>query len=152
MKRMRMRTDGLLTLVLVTSMLWVSCMCAGDMVALTTIYQGVAAFDFKASCETIKKQPKWGGEGAPPLSLEDAIKMARKATGCIQEKLLTVELSRIINRAHLDDDTNWYYKITFSRAPKFPEDVVILFDGTAIFPQRAKPVNGVGRPDFGEGP
>jgi len=72
MKRMRMRTDGLLTLVLVTSMLWVSCMRAEDM--------------------------------------------------------------------------------AFPRAPKFPEDVVILSDGTAIFPQRAKPVNGVGRPDFGEGP
>jgi len=133
-----MRTVRMVAIILVTTFLSGSRVFAEEMVTLTTVYQGVNAFDFKALRSTINKQPKWEGEGLPSLSLDNAVKNAKKNLEGSEKKLLTVELSRIIDPKKITDDSKWYYKITFSsNQRKFPEDVVVLFDGTVILPERS---------------
>lgn len=133
-----MRTVRMVALILVTSGLWGTRVFADEIVTLTTVYQGVNAFDFKALRSTINKQPKWDGEGLPSLSLDNAVKNAKKSLDGSEKKLMMVELSRIVDPKRITEDTKWYYKITFSsNQRKFPEDVVVLFDGTVILPERA---------------
>jgi len=128
----------MVALILVTSGLWGTRVFADEIVTLTTVYQGVNAFDFKALRSTINKQPKWDGEGLPSLSLDNAVKNAKKSLDGSEKKLMMVELSRIVDPKRITEDTKWYYKITFSsNQRKFPEDVVVLFDGTVILPERA---------------
>jgi len=99
----------MVALILVTSFISGSRVFAEEMVTLTTVYQGVNAFDFKALRSTINRQPKWEGEGLPSLSLDNAVKNAKKSLESSETKLLTVELSRIIDPKIIDDDSKWYY-------------------------------------------
>lgn len=110
---------------------------SSDEVSITTIYQGTAAFEFSAPRAALAKLARWDGGGAPPMAVEAAVACAKKhatGAGC---KLVMVELARIVDASRVAEEQGWYYKVTLRAAGQaFPEDFIVLFDGTVIRPKR----------------